>query len=119
MSVDQYTEQFIATFYIYVSPSTYDFCKLDLHIYYCYCDAWVSSPYFKIKFLLHGKHTVSFTELKWLMLFKEILATLSENYAKHKNGFILWVACSVFKLMYITYIDTTVFKKGYRAIQYV
>jgi len=52
-------------------------------------------------------------------MFKEILATLSENYAKHKNGFTVWVACSVFKLMYIAYIDTTVFIKGYRAIQYV
>jgi len=53
------------------------------------------------------------------MLFKEIWATLSENYAKHKNGFTVWVACSVLKLMYIAYIDTTVFIKGYRAIEYV
>ena len=49
----------------------------------------------------------------------EILATLSENYAKHKDGFTVWVACSVFKLLYVAYIDTTVFIKGYRAIQYV
>jgi hypothetical protein len=53
------------------------------------------------------------------MFFKEILATLSEKYAKHKNGFTVRVACSVFKLMYIAYIDTTVYIKGYRAIQYV
>jgi len=53
------------------------------------------------------------------MLFKEILATLSENYAKHKNGFTVWVACSVFKLMYIEHLDTTVFIKGYKAIHYV
>jgi hypothetical protein len=53
------------------------------------------------------------------MLFKEILVTLSENYAKHKNGFNVRVACSVFKLRYIEYLDTTVFIKGYRAIQYV
>jgi hypothetical protein len=50
---------------------------------------------------------------------KEILATLSGNYAKHKNGFTVWVACSVFKLMCVAYIDTTVFIKGDRAIQYV
>lgn len=52
-------------------------------------------------------------------MFKEILATFSENYAKHKNEFTEWVACSVFKLMYIAYTDTTVFIKGYRAIQYL
>jgi hypothetical protein len=47
------------------------------------------------------------------MLFKEILATFSENYAKNKNGFTVWVACNVFKLMYIVYIDTIVVIKGY------
>jgi len=33
VSVDEYIEQFIATFYIYFSPSTYDFCKLDLSLF--------------------------------------------------------------------------------------
>jgi len=32
VSVDQYIEQFIATFYVYFSPSTYYFRKLDLNL---------------------------------------------------------------------------------------